>query len=183
VREVIEFETEKGGLQPNLSLTNVEESALVMGMNAVYNDVETQEMHFAVNGRDESSSMKITGYRCKDFCKLDPVPDPDVRTELRWSDKDTWPHLGRVPIAGDEVEIREGWEVLYDAETSPILKSLEVNGKLTFERGKPAILQSHSIWIRAGEVNVGTEDEPFDSTVEFRLHGNNESPSEFVFAP
>ena len=45
------------------------------------------------------------------------------------------------------------------------------------------MLQSHAIWIRAGEVNVGTEDEPFDSTVEIRLHGNNTSPSEFVFAP
>lgn len=32
-------------------------------------------------------------------------------------------------------------------------------------------------------MNVGTEEEPFDSTVEIRLHGNNRSPSEFVFAP
>jgi len=102
---------------------------------------------------------------------------------MLWSNKDTWTNLGRVPIAGDIVEIEDGWDVLYDIETSPVLQSLEVNGKLSFERGKPALLQSHSIWIRAGEVNVGTEDEPFDSTVEFRLHGNNESPSEFVFAP
>jgi hypothetical protein len=32
-------------------------------------------------------------------------------------------------------------------------------------------------------VNIGTEAEPFDSNVEIRLHGNNTSPNEFVFAP
>lgn len=132
MREVVEFETEKGGLQPNGSLKNVEESGLFMGMNDVNTDEDVQEMRFAVNGRDESSSMKITGYRCKDYCKIDPVEDPDVKTELLWSDIDTWPHLGRVPEEGDEVEIKSGWEVTYDVGTSPILKSLEVNGKLTF---------------------------------------------------
>ena len=60
---------------------------------------------------------------------------------------------------------------------------MQVNGKLSFERGKPALLQAYSIWIRAGEINVGSEDEPFEETVEFRLHGNNTSPSEFVFSP
>ena len=45
------------------------------------------------------------------------------------------------------------------------------------------MLQAFGIWVRAGELNVGTEDEPFDSTVEIRLHGNNRSPTEFVFAP
>lgn len=132
VRETIEFETENGGLQPNKSLRNVEESALVMGMNDVNTDEDVQEMRFAVNGRDDSSSMKITGLRCKDYCKIDPVEDPDVKTEMLWSDKKTWPNLGHVPEEDDEVEIKDGWEVVYDVETSPILKSLEVNGKLTF---------------------------------------------------
>ena len=36
VREVIEFETENGGLQKNNTITAVEESALVMGMNVHY---------------------------------------------------------------------------------------------------------------------------------------------------
>ena len=45
------------------------------------------------------------------------------------------------------------------------------------------MIQAFGIWVRAGELNVGTEEEPFDSTVEIRLHGNNTSPSEFVFAP
>ena len=121
MRETIEFEPANSGLQANETLLDTSEANLIMGHNVVYNETETREMHFVVNGRDDSSSMKITGYRCKDYCKIDPVEDPDVRTELRWSDNSTWPHLGHVPEEGDEVEIMDGWEVVYDVETSPIL--------------------------------------------------------------
>jgi hypothetical protein len=162
-------------------LLDKNEDNLVFGSNVVYNETETREMHFQVNGRDDSSSMKITGYRCKDYCKIDPVdPDDEVRGQMLWSDKDTWTNLPEgqdLPKEGDEVVIRKGWDVVYDIETSPVFKSLEINGKLSFKRGQPALLQSFAIWIRAGEVDVGTEDEPFDSTVEIRLHGNNTSPS------
>jgi len=37
--------------------------------------------------------------------------------------------------------------------------------------------------VRAGIVDIGSASEPFNSTVEIRLHGNNTSPSEFVFSP
>ena len=103
---------------------------------------------------------------------------------MLWSNIETWTNLpGRIPEEGDEVEIMDGWDVVYDIGTSPVFKNLQINGKLSFMRSQPAVLQSYAIWIRAGEVNIGTEDEPFDSTVEIRLHGNNTSPSEFVFAP
>lgn len=157
-----------------------------MGMNVVYNETETREMHWVVNGRDDSWNVLLTGYRCKDYCKIDPVPPtPDNdRPQMLWSDINTWTNLpGRIPIEGDEVHILPGWDVVYDIETSPVFKNIEINGKLSFQRGKPALLQAFAIWIRSGEVNVGTEAEPFDSTVEIRLHGNNTSPSEFVFAP
>ena len=58
-----------------------------------------------------------------------------------------------------------------------------INGVVTFMPGQPAMLNAYSVWIRAGTVNIGTASEPFDSTVEIRLHGNNTSPSEFVFSP
>ena len=32
-------------------------------------------------------------------------------------------------------------------------------------------------------MSIGTADEPFDSTAEIRLYGNNTSPSQFVFSP
>jgi len=49
--------------------------------------------------------------------------------------------------------------------------------------GQPAVLNTFSLWVRAGELNIGNATHPFDSTAEIKLHGNNTSPSQFVFAP
>ena len=77
----------------------------------------------------------------KDYCDIDPVPPtPDnERTQMFWSDINTW-LPGRIPVEGDEVHIQPGWDVVYDIETSPVFKSLEINGKLSFKRGQPALL-------------------------------------------
>ena len=75
IRETIEFEPANSGLQANLTLLETPEPDLIMGMNVVYNETETREMHFVVNGRDDSNSMKITGYRCKDYCKIEEVEE------------------------------------------------------------------------------------------------------------
>ena len=45
-----------------------------MGMNVVYNETETREMHFVVNGRDNTQDLTIKGYLCRDHC---PEPEPD----------------------------------------------------------------------------------------------------------
>ena len=53
-----------------------------------------------------------------------------------WSDPKTWTNRNNiVPKAGDEVVINAGWNVVFDLEDSPIFKSVEVNGKLTWKRG------------------------------------------------
>ena len=54
-----------------------------------------------------------------------------------WSNIDTWANVfdpPRVPVAGDEVKILEDMNVIYDVDlgTSPVFKSLEINGKLSF---------------------------------------------------
>lgn len=76
----------------------------------------------------------------------------------------------------------DGWTVIYDIGISPIFKSVQVNGKLEFLYGQPAILRTYSMWVRAGRVDVGTADAPFDSTVEIQLQGNNTSESQFIFS-
>lgn len=45
------------------------------------------------------------------------------------------------------------------------------------------MINTYSLWVRAGVMEIGTPTVPFNSTVEIRLHGNNTSPSEFVFSP
>ena len=79
VRETIEFEPANSGLQANETLLDTSEAKLIMGHNVVYNETETREMHFVVNGRDDSSSMLITGYRCKDYCKIEEVEPGEDR--------------------------------------------------------------------------------------------------------
>lgn len=79
--------------------------------------------------------------------------------------------------------INSGWDVVYDIGDSPLFKSIEINGKLSFLRGQPAVLNSYGIWVRAGQIDVGTEEEPFDDTVEIKLHGNFTSDDQFVITP
>lgn len=65
-------------MQANETMINTSEESLTLGMNVVYNDEDTREMHFIVNGRDSSSSLKLKGYRCDGNCtNEDPVPDPE----------------------------------------------------------------------------------------------------------
>ena len=73
-REVIDFTSDVSGLHANKTLTETSEENLVMGMNVVYNETETREMHFVVNGRDNTQDLTIKGYLCRDHC---PEPEPD----------------------------------------------------------------------------------------------------------
>ena len=78
-------------------MISLSEESLTLGMNVVYNDTDTREMHFVVNGRDSSSSLKLKGFRCDGNCtNEDPVPDPiDPVSDLSlWSSPNSWPQYG-----------------------------------------------------------------------------------------
>ena len=130
-------------------------------MNVVYNDTETREMHWAVNGRDGSGAINMKGWRCKYHCPLPPPPPPppDLEDEiLFWSNPASWPNLpNRIPIEGEEVEIMTGLDVIYDIGISPLFKSIEVNGNLSFLPGQPARVNTYSMWVRSGRVDIGSE--------------------------
>ena len=156
-------------------------------MNNVYNETAIREATFVINGRDGSSFLSIVGRRCGEDCGdyLDPVNDTEVEevTNL-WSDPATWKDLpDRIPLPDEDVVIPSGYNVIYDIGDSPLYKSLEINGRLTFLAGSPAKINSFALWVRAGILEAGNATHPFDSTIEFMLHGNNSSPSAFVFAP
>ena len=40
--------------------------------------------------------------------------------------------MGKCPGENDEVEIESGWNMLFDLAESPILKTLTINGRLSF---------------------------------------------------
>ena len=47
-----------------------------------------------------------------------------------WSDAENWG--GTLPIDGDDVEVPSGWNMVLDLEETPVLKSLTINGRLSF---------------------------------------------------
>jgi hypothetical protein len=58
--------------------------------------------------------------------------------------------------------------MLFDLEETPILETLTINGRLTFANTSTAgnnnlHLRAEHIFIRAGELRIGTPDAPYTS--------------------
>jgi len=82
-----------------------------------------------------------------------------ITRTVKWSDASAWP-AGKVPAAGEEVTIPRGTEVVLDV-SPPALRSLTVQGKLTFADERDLNLVTDWIYVPGGEVQVGTEASPF----------------------
>lgn len=108
-------------------------------------------------------------------CDQKEVEELEISDDVvLWSDPDSW-DSGAVPVEGDEVEIPPGVNMAFDIEESPLLKSLTINGRLTFlnDPETPADRTLHSYWvyIRQGELIIGTEEEPYNGEAEIKLYG------------
>lgn len=76
----------------------------------------------------------------------------------RWSDPASWPD-GKVPRAGDAVTIARDRDILLDV-SPPALRSLTVNGKLSFSDALDIELKSEWIYLAGGELAIGSEAMP-----------------------
>jgi hypothetical protein len=117
----------------------------------------------------------MDGYRCVVFCELESVVEVELATvSLPWSDPNSWPS-GAVPVVGEEVEIMSGLWIEFDIEDSPILKSLTINGRLTFkndtEEAVDRTLHAYWIFIRAGDMIIGDELAPYNGIATVKLYG------------
>lgn len=83
---------------------------------------------------------------------------PAARKRSMWSDAASWPD-GKVPAAGDAVTIARDKEVVLDL-APPALRSLTVDGKLTFSNERDLELVTDWIYLRGGELEIGTEAKP-----------------------
>ena len=81
-----------------------------------------------------------------------------VRT-VRWSDPAAWPK-GKVPGEGDAVTIARDMEVVLDVDP-PALRSLTVDGKLSFSNERDIDLETEWIYVRGGELHIGSETDPY----------------------
>mmetsp|Transcript_29264 Transcript_29264/g.28392 ORF Transcript_29264/g.28392 Transcript_29264/m.28392 type:complete len:776 (-) Transcript_29264:1803-4130(-) len=140
------------------------------GNNLVLNDTETRLIHTLINGKShERNPLTMVGIRCVDVC-LPSIEDVEVEDTVRyWSDPNSWTS-GAVPVEGDDVEVESGWNMILDVDT-PILNIVEINGRLTFQDNGDKHFQAKYIFVRAGELLIGSEEEPFTHNAIITLYG------------
>jgi hypothetical protein len=132
-------------------------------------------VHILFNGKNNTRDiLHLNSTRCIGSC-LSGKNDTPVETNIRrWSDPKSWPS-GKVPVAGETVEIISGMNMLYDLQESPIIDMLEINGRLTFEEGKNLHLHAKYIFVRAGELIIGNKTNPFTAHAKITLHGEKDN--------
>ena len=103
------------------------------------------------------------------------APPAEFTRTVKWSDASAWPS-GRVPAAGEEVTIPRGTEMMLDV-SPPELRSLTVQGKLTFVDERDLALTTDWIYVLGGELQIGTEAQPFTHkaviTLADKVEGEN----------
>src|SRR5687767_11228198 len=94
------------------------------------------------------------------------TPSSPVRT-VRWSDPAAWPD-GKVPREGDAVTIARDTEVVLDVDP-PALRSLTVDGKLSFADDRDLELETEWIYLRGGELQIGSEATPYTRKATIKI--------------
>jgi len=79
--------------------------------------------------------------------------------QTRWSDPASWPD-GKVPGEGDAATIGRDKNILLDV-SPPALRSLTINGKLSFADDRDLELKSEWILVARGELSIGSEARPY----------------------
>ena len=94
------------------------------------------------------------------------APSPVVR-KLLWSDPASWPD-GKVPGNGDAVTIARDMDVVLDV-TPPALRSLTIDGKLSFSDKTDIGLETDWIYLRRGTLQIGSEAKPYTHNATITL--------------
>ena len=94
---------------------------------------------------------------------------PSTASAKRWSDPATWPDK-KVPGEGAVVTIDKDMNVVLDV-SPPALRSLTINGKLSFANNKDLELTTEWIMLH-GELEIGTEARPHTRKATITLTDN-----------
>ncbi|HWJ68596.1 MAG TPA: G8 domain-containing protein [Sphingobium sp.] len=90
--------------------------------------------------------------------------------QTRWSDPASWPD-GKVPGAGDAATISRDRNILLDV-SPPALRSLTINGKLSFADDRDLDLTTEWIYVAGGELAIGSEAKPYRRKATITLTDN-----------
>jgi len=98
---------------------------------------------------------------------MDVAAPAAITRTAKWSDASAWPS-GMVPAAGEEVTIPRGTEMVLDV-SPPALRSITVQGKLTFADERDLDLVTDWIYVPGGELAIGSEAGPFQHNATITL--------------
>jgi hypothetical protein len=146
------------------------------GVNIVYNDTATREIHYLINGKNASrTSLVMNAYRCVGPCIAGIVEVVIEDTARLWSNPNTW-KSGKVPLEGEDAIVQSGYNIIYDIENdSPIYRYIEINGRVTFpDDGKKRNLRANYLFVRIGELIIGNQTNPYQSEAMITLYGNHQ---------
>lgn len=87
-----------------------------------------------------------------------------------WNNSADWPD-GKVPAEGEDVHVEPGWNMIFDMEESPIYQLVRVNGNLSFSNSSNTHLRAKHIFVRGGELTIGTAEEPMEQNATITLYG------------
>jgi len=104
-----------------------------------------------------------------DMSKVAAAPAVPVK-QTRWSDPASWPD-GKVPRAGDAVTIGRDRNILLDV-APPALRSLTIDGKLSFADDRDVELKTEWIYLPGGELDIGSEAKPYTHKAVITLTDN-----------
>jgi hypothetical protein len=90
--------------------------------------------------------------------------------ETRWSDPASWPD-GKVPGEGDAVTIGRDRNIVLDVDPSA-LRSLTIQGKLSFSNARDIELETEWIYVPGGELAIGSEAKPHTRKATITLTDN-----------
>ena len=167
VRVAIDVTKDNGPIIPNNTLFT--SNSWETGDNVVYNDSEIHprermEVQLIVNGKGrvefERRDVKLVGTRCFDPC-VEEIEELPLEANFRyWSNPSSW-ESGALPLEGEDVHIKSGWNMVLDIPETPIMQLLRVNGRLSFQNDTDIHLRAKHIFVRAGELLIGAETAPF----------------------
>jgi cell migration-inducing and hyaluronan-binding protein len=95
---------------------------------------------------------------------------PVAMKTLRWSNPAAWPD-GKVPGKGDAVTIGRDRDIVLDVSPPP-LRSLTIDGKLSFADTRDLSLETDWIYVPGGELQIGTEAHPYQHNALITLTDN-----------
>lgn len=90
-----------------------------------------------------------------------------------WNNSADWPE-GKVPEEGEDVHIEPGWNMVFNMNPSPVYKLIRVNGNLTFDNTTDTHLRCKHLFIRAGELHIGSAEYPYEKNGRITLYGEKQ---------